>query len=275
MTLQDILNSNLSDKHKIEVITLLQKGGLTPDQKMGRKPIKENGKEYYINGDGEKIPAERLERNPELKGQQVGKTITPSETILIGGQEYDVAIADTPELRQKGLEPYGYLKPDEGMLFVFDQESTDYFTMEYCAIDLDIIFIDSDGEVIEVHPVKAYDDNPIICSEPYLFVLEVNIHSGIKEGDQLSQDDESFTEEDKQTMSHNKMLVLDANGDVQYKLIGGERIFSRIKTKQIIKAALKAYKSDTDLAYRRVGRIILKELDAQDNRDAEYTSLPE
>jgi hypothetical protein len=31
MTLQDILNSNLSDTHKIEVITLLQKGGVTPD----------------------------------------------------------------------------------------------------------------------------------------------------------------------------------------------------------------------------------------------------
>jgi uncharacterized membrane protein (UPF0127 family) len=183
MTLQDILNSNLSDKHKLELITFMQKGGLTPDQE-------------------------------EPKKSENNKTITPTETIIIGNQEYDVAIADTPESRQQGLEPYGYLKPDEGMLFVFDQESTDYFTMENCAIDLDIIFIDSDGAVIEVHSVKAYDDNPIICSEPYLFVLEVNIHSGIKEGDQLSQDDENFTEEDKQTMSHNKMLVLDTNGDV-------------------------------------------------------------
>ena len=32
MTLQDILNSNLSDKHKLELITFMQKGGLTPDQ---------------------------------------------------------------------------------------------------------------------------------------------------------------------------------------------------------------------------------------------------
>jgi hypothetical protein len=58
------------------------------------------------------------------------------------------------------------------------------------------------------------------------------------------------------------MLVLDSNGDVQYKLVGGERIFSRIKTRQIIKAVLKAYKNDTDSEYRRVGRIVLKELDA-------------
>ena len=184
MTLQDILNSNLSDKHKLELITFMQKGGLTPDQEQTKK-------------------------------SENNKTITPTETITIGDKEYDVAIADTPESRKKGLEPYGYLKPDEGMLFVFDQESTDYFTMENCAIDLDIIFIDDDGEVIEVHPTKAYDPNPIICSEPYQFVLEVNISSDIEEGDQLSQEEEDFTEEDKQTMSKNKMLILDTNGDVQ------------------------------------------------------------
>jgi hypothetical protein len=43
----------------------------------------------------------------------------------------------------------------------------------------------------------------------------------------------------------------------------------------MIKAALKAYKTDDDVDYRRVGRIVLKELDAQDGRDAEYVQLPE
>ena len=56
------------------------------------------------------------------------------------------------------------------------------------------------------------------------------------------------------------MLVLDSNGDVQMTLVGGERIISRVKTKQLVKAALKAYKSDSDSDYRRVGRIILYEL---------------
>ena len=69
------------------------------------------------------------------------KTITPTETIIIGDKEYDVAVADTPELRKKGLEPYSYLKNDEGMLFIFDEETTDYFTMKNCGIDLDIVFM--------------------------------------------------------------------------------------------------------------------------------------
>lgn len=236
MTLQDILNSNLSAQHKLEIISYLQQGGNTPEQK--------------------------------------GKTITPTETIIIGDKEYDVTVADTPELRKEGLEPYSYLKDDEGMLFIFDEETTDYFTMKNCAIDLDIVFIDSEGEVIQVSSIKAYDSKPITCEEPYQFVLEVNINSGIEVEDELEQEDDNLSEEEKQFAGQkNKMLVLDANGDVQMKLSGGERIFSRICTRKMIKAAIQAYRADTDLAYRKVGRLVLKELDSQDQREPEYTQL--
>ena len=238
MTLQDILNSNLSDQHKLEIISYLQQGGNTPEQK--------------------------------------GKTITPTETIIVGDKEYDVAVADTSELRKKGLEPYSYLKEDEGMLFIFDEETTDYFTMKNCGIDLDIVFIDSEGEVIQVSSVKAYDSNPVTCEEPYQFVLEVNINSGIEVEDELEQEDDSLSEEEKQFAGQqNKMLVLDANGDVQMKLSGGERIFSRICTRKMIKAAIQAYREDTDIAYRKVGRLVLKELDQQDSRESEYVQLDE
>ena len=275
MTLQDILNSNLSDKHKLELIAFMQKGGLTPDQKAGRAPIQDNGEEYYMNGDGEKIPSERLKKHPELRGQQQGKTITPTETITIGSKEYDVAVADTPELREEGLDPFGYLREDEGMLFVFDEPTTGYFTMKNCAIDLDIVFIDDKGAVISITTERAYSSKPVTCKDPYQFVLEVNANSGIRIGDQLDQDDDEFSDEDKNVMKRNRMLILDSNGDVQYKLVGGERIFSRIKTRQIIKAAIQAYKNDTDYDYRRVGRLVIKELDAQDSRDAEYVNMPE
>lgn len=254
MTLQDILNSNLSDTHKIEVITLLQKGGMTPDQEQ---------------------VAETPEVNQEEPQKAKNKTITPSETILIGGQEYDVAIADTPEVRAAGLEPYDYLKPDEGMLFIFEEEVTEPFTMANCGIDLDIVFIDEEGEVLEVKPVKAYTEEPVTCRWPYMYVLEVNINSGISRGDELEQESEEYSDDEKEELSKNRMLVLDSNGDVQMKLHGKERIFSRISTRRMIKAALKAYKTDADVDYRRVGRIVLKELDAQDSRDAEYVQLPE
>lgn len=242
MKLQDILNANLSPEAKLELISFFQNGGI-PEE------IKEKEK-------------------PQAKG-----TIRPTETITIGDDDYDVAIADSDELRRQGLEPYEYLNEDEGMLFIFEEEVNSPFTMANCGIDLDIIFIDSEGVVIEVKEGKAYSDKPIKCSEPYQFVLEVNAGSDISAGDELEQESDSFNEEDKQTMSKNKMLVLDSEGNVQMRLHGGERIFSRIFTRKMLKAAIKAYKTDDKADYRRVGKLVLNELDAQDNREPEYTQL--
>ena len=66
------------------------------------------------------------------------------------------------------------------------------------------------------------------------------------------------------------MLVLDEDGNVQMKLEGGERIFSRISTRKIIKQALKAYRDETDSSFIKLGKMVFKELDAQDGRDPEY-----
>ena len=48
-----------------------------------------------------------------------------------------------------------------------------------------------------------------------------------------------------------------------------------IETRKLIKAALKAYHSDEDSDYKKVGKLIFKILDRQDSRDPEYTSLPD
>lgn len=282
--LQYIIDSDLPNYKKSQMIkdlydlehkdvTMFQKGGnLTEDQKAGREPVEIDGKQYYLNGNGKTIPTSVLERHPEQRGQQVGasKQINATETITVGGQDFDVEVADTPEKRKEGLSKVTNIEEGEGMLFIFNEPTTSYFTMKDTSIDLDIIFIDEDGEVIQVVTAKAHSGEPIKCVDPYQFVLETAPNSGVKEGDELEQDDAELDDEEKEAISKSKMLVLDSNGNVQMKLEGGERIVSRIKTRQLIKAALKAYKSDNDSDYKRVGRIILKELNAQDSRDAEY-----
>ena len=243
MTLDEILNLPVSDEDKIKIIKSLQKGGnLSKEQ----------------NSNIEKTNSDTKELNP-------------TETIEIEDQKYDIEIADTEEKRMIGLKNIDSLKDKQGMLFIFDNLTTDSFTMKETKIDLDIIFIDEDKEVLEVHSVKAFDPNPIICSEPYMYVFETNINSGIKKGDELDFDDD-FTEDEMTEIKKSKMLVLDSEGNVQMKLIGGERIISRIKTKQLVKAALKAYKTDNDSDYKRVGRMILKELNAQDDRPTQYVN---
>ena len=243
MTLDEILNLPVSDEDKIKIIKSLQKGGNLSNEQ---------------NSNTEKTNSDKKELNP-------------TETIEIEDQKYDIEIADTEKKRMIGLKNIDSLKDKQGMLFIFDNLTTDSFTMKETKIDLDIIFIDEDKEVLEVHSVKAFDPNPIICSEPYMYVFETNINSGIKKGDELDFDDD-FTEDEMTEIKKSKMLVLDSEGNVQMKLIGGERIISRIKTKQLVKAALKAYKTDNDSDYKRVGRMILKELNAQDNRPTQYVN---
>lgn len=274
MTLDDILNSDLSDNQKIEIIKILQKGGKpTADQKAGREPLP-NGN--YLNGDGEEVSGKHFERHPEARGQQVGtaKTLEPTETIEVGELEFDVEIADNDAKRKEGLSKFTKpLKRGEGMLFIFEAPVTDYFTMKDTSIPLDIIFISEDLEVLEVHTVEANDPNPILCEQPYKYVLETTPNSGVQVGDEV--DAESDISDDDKKQVNGKMLVLDPNGDVQMTLEGGERIFSRISTKKIIRAALKAYKSDNDSDYAKVAKIVFKELDAQDSREPEYTQLPD
>ena len=198
--------------------------------------------------------------------------------IKIGDKTYKVQVARTPEERATGLSTVDSLPKDEGMLFEYPdvQESVQY-TMEDTSIPLDIIFIDEYGEVIKKTSARKFSKTPIEA-EDGLYVLEVNINSGINIGDVIEEvdseeDDEDFSDEEKEIISGNKMLVLDSNGDVQYKLEGGERIFSRIMTRKMIKQALTAYKLDTDEEYKKLGKLVFKELQAQDSREAEYVDL--
>jgi len=212
----------------------------------------------------------------------------PNLEITVGTRTYKVSVAKTDDEKYTGLSKETELPKDQGMLFVYDEPQEDlWFTMEDTSIDLDIIFIDEEGVVTSVHSIQAHDPDPIPDEEGNAqFVLEVNIGSGIRVGDELdAYDDEEdieykedggeFTDEEKETIKKSKMLVLDSNGDVQMKLQGGERIVSMIKTRQLIKAAIKAFKSDEDKDYIRVGKLIFNELDAQDGRDPEYVDSPE
>jgi hypothetical protein len=76
------------------------------------------------------------------------------------------------------------------------------------------------------------------------------------------------------------MKVLAPDGSTQMNLQGGERIFSRISTKKMIKQAKKANSLREDpilyeRACKKLGKICLKELYAQNHRDQEYVQVPE
>ena len=67
-----------------------------------------------------------------------------------------------------------------------------------------------------------------------------------------------------------KMYILDLEGNSQMTLVEGERIISRIETRELIRKAKKANRSKKDLDYKKLGKYMIKVLDGQNSRPEEY-----
>ena len=195
------------------------------------------------------------------------------KNIIIGDKEYTVEIAKSKEDKEKGLQDRDYLAPDEGMLFVYEeQQPVVEYWMKNTKIPLDQIAINEDNEVTTVYKAQPNSEN----LHPFAnvkYLLEVNQDSGIVEGD-------NFEFDDSDDPNKYVMKVLAPDGSTQMSLQGGERIFSRISTKQMITWAKKAEanKDNKELFTKyckRLGKRMFKELYAQDHRDPEYVEAPD
>ena len=190
--------------------------------------------------------------------------------IEIGGKEYSVQEAKTKEELTQGLSNIDSLPKDQGMLFYFNEPQEVSMWMKDTNIPLDIIFINEDLQVTKVYQGQPNDET--LVSEPNtLYVLEVNINSGIKEGDVLE-----FDEDDEDAPV---MWGLAQDQSKQMPLWGGERIISRRETKVIVSKAKKIeeVKEDQKLYEQKcknLGKYIFKVFKGQDNRPAEYVKSP-
>lgn len=192
--------------------------------------------------------------------------------VNIGNKTYNCQLAKTEEQRKKGLMDVEYLAPDEGMLFEFDHEGTHEFWMKNTPLELTQISINDDDEVEYVYQATPNDET-LVPFENCKYLLEVVRTTEIQKGDEFEIDDSD-------DLNKYVMKVLAPDGSTQMNLQGGERIFSRISTRKMIKQAKKAnsVRDNDDLfekACRKLGKICLKELYAQNHRDQEYVQVPE
>ena len=100
---------------------------------------------------------------------------------------FRVELAITPEEHSRGLMFRKYLDSNAGMLFIFDDDDIRFFWMKDTLIPLDIIFINSRLEVVDIHRfAKPMDEMTIISRSPVRYVLEINggkaDYCGIKKG---------------------------------------------------------------------------------------------
>ena len=98
--------------------------------------------------------------------------------VLPSGREFKLEVADNPASRWRGYRNREHVGPDEGMLFVFDDEAPRSFEMRNCLVALDMLFLDGKLQVVEIaHDQKPCRDDedcqPIMPMRSAHYVLEV------------------------------------------------------------------------------------------------------
>jgi uncharacterized membrane protein (UPF0127 family) len=122
------------------------------------------------------------------------ETAMEKNTVCFSSHCFSVEIASTPEQRAEGLMYRSHLDADSGMLFVFPAEGDYPFWMKNTLIPLDIIWMDSQGEVVHIardaQPCDSADCPNIEPGKNASYVLELNAgmaeKTGLKEGDSMA-----------------------------------------------------------------------------------------
>jgi len=77
------------------------------------------------------------------------------EEVTIDGKTFKLELALDDKTRFHGLSDRTSIDADGGMLFVFPRAQTLSFVMRDCPVDIDIIYLDSTGRVVNKYKMKS------------------------------------------------------------------------------------------------------------------------
>ncbi len=102
----------------------------------------------------------------------------------------DIEIADTDQKTAQGLMYRSSMPQNAGMLFLMPREEIQGFWMRNTYIPLDMIFVNSNKEIVTIHAnTTPMNEKSYISTAPALYVVEVNAgycnKNNIKEGDKI------------------------------------------------------------------------------------------
>lgn len=90
-------------------------------------------------------------------------------------QTLDIEIADTEYKTQTGLMYRTSMEDKQAMLFVFPDSQVRSFYMKNTQIALDIIYINSNLEIVSFQKnAQPFDERPLPSTVPSQYVLEIN-----------------------------------------------------------------------------------------------------
>ena len=97
----------------------------------------------------------------------------PTAALTIGTHKVTAEVAVTPEQRSLGLMNRFSLKPDHGMLFVFERAEPLAFWMKNTFIPLSIAFIAADGSIVNIEDMRPQTEESHWSRGPALYALEM------------------------------------------------------------------------------------------------------
>jgi uncharacterized membrane protein (UPF0127 family) len=113
----------------------------------------------------------------------------PATTLTIGKQKVVAEVAATPEQRSTGLMYRFSLKPDHGMIFVFETAEPQAFWMKNTFVPLSIAYIGSDGRILNIADMAPQDERTHWSSGPAQYALEMRkgwfVDHGVAVGDKV------------------------------------------------------------------------------------------
>lgn len=129
-----------------------------------------------------------------VRGAQSGLPIQDLQILTHDGHEhrFRIEMADNAASRRRGLMFRKSLAPNAGMLFDFKTPRHVSFWMKNTRIPLDMLFLDSDGYIINLAPnVPPLSETNIPSGGAVLAVLEIrggrSAELGIEPGDRVRQ----------------------------------------------------------------------------------------
>ncbi|MDH5722126.1 MAG: DUF192 domain-containing protein [Alphaproteobacteria bacterium] len=139
-----------------------------------------------------KIPPPIEGKEPIDYNQPQILPVEPLKIILAVGSEVnlEVEIAKVPKEHMTGMMFRKEVQQNTGMLFLFNEAEVKSFWMKNTFVPLDIIFIDRNGKILNIHSNAIPGDlSPIKSKGEALAVLEIGggeaKRFGVQEGDML------------------------------------------------------------------------------------------
>lgn len=125
-----------------------------------------------------KPPTTTATATPSAATNQVGgapQPKLPTVKLWLGAKEIIAEMATTDAQRMAGMMFRTQMGEDEGMLFAFPRPHRTGFWMKNTLIPLSCAYLDSEGEILEIHDMVPKNETPIVAgSDRIVFVLETN-----------------------------------------------------------------------------------------------------